>query len=298
MRNLLATTALAALMAGPMVVAANHASAAGASVGVTSVTTIDNASATGYLASNLMGKTVYTSAAADAQAIGTINDVVIGEDGSVRAVIVGAGGFIGIGEKEVAIDFKRLTMQKTGDGVRLVSALTKQELEVAPTYDGKSASASLGAQAGAGAAAVGSAISSTTKDLTDKATALVNGKKPADRAAFLADKTKVAVGSISAEQLAGAKVYDRSWNEVGVVGETVAAADGRLDAAIVDVGGFLGLGAKPVAIGLDRLDVYQDTSGKLYVATPYTQQQLEAAIAYDASVYETKRDVMRLTPGG
>ncbi|MEQ8394421.1 PRC-barrel domain-containing protein [Thalassobaculum sp.] len=298
MRNLLATTALAALMAGPMVVAANHASAAGASVGVTNVTTIDNASATGYLASNLMGKTVYTSAAADAQAIGNVNDVVIGEDGSVRAVIVGAGGFIGIGEKEVAIDFKRLTMQKTGDGVRLVSALTKQELEVAPTYDGKSASASLGAQAGAGAAAVGSAISSTTKDLTDKATDLVNGKKPADRAAFLADKTKVAVGSISAEQMAGAKVYDRSWNEVGVVGETVAAADGRLDAAIVDVGGFLGLGAKPVAIGLDRLDVYQDTSGKLYVATPYTQQQLEAAIAYDASVYETKRDVMRLTPGG
>ena len=198
----------------------------------------------------------------------------------------------------MAIDFKRLTMQKTGDGVRLVSALTKQEIEAAPTYDGKAASASLGAQAGAGAAAVGAAISSTTKGLTDKATALVSGDKPAGKAAFLTDKTKVEAGSISVAQMVGAKVYDRSWNEVGVVGETVAAADGRMDAAIVDVGGFLGLGAKPVALGLYRLDVYQDTSGKLHVATPYTQQQLEAAITYDASVYGTNRDAMRLTPGG
>lgn len=298
MRKLLATTALVALVSAPILIGADSASAKVGVAGVMNVTTITNAHASGYMASNLIGQTVYTSAAADAEAVGDINDVVIGEDGKVHAVIIGAGGFIGLGEKEVAVDFSRLKIQNGADNkVRVVAGLTKKELEAAPAVDGKVAS-SAGAAASAGVASVGSAISSTTTKLTDKATAMVNGDKKADKQAFLSDKTKVDAGSVSIKKMTGARVYDSNWNDVGEIGEVLATADGKFDAAVVDVGGFLGLGEKPVAIGLDQLEFYKDTSGDIYVATPYTEKQLESAIAYDAKVYGTKRGTMRLTPNG
>ena len=54
------------------------------------------------LASNLIGKSVYN---AQDEAIGDINDLVTDESGKVLAVLIGTGGFLGMGEKDVAIRF-------------------------------------------------------------------------------------------------------------------------------------------------------------------------------------------------
>lgn len=57
--------------------------------------------------SDLQGKTVYAS---DGANIGEINDVLVSQDGSVNAVIIGVGGFLGIGEKDVAVNMRALQL--------------------------------------------------------------------------------------------------------------------------------------------------------------------------------------------
>jgi sporulation protein YlmC with PRC-barrel domain len=57
--------------------------------------------------SDLEGKEVY---GAENESIGQINDVLVSQDGGVNAVIVGVGGFLGIGEKNVAIDISALQL--------------------------------------------------------------------------------------------------------------------------------------------------------------------------------------------
>jgi sporulation protein YlmC with PRC-barrel domain len=55
--------------------------------------------------SKLMGVDVYGS---DNQKIGDIDEVLVDKQGKIQAVVVGIGGFLGIGEKDVAIPFGQL----------------------------------------------------------------------------------------------------------------------------------------------------------------------------------------------
>jgi sporulation protein YlmC with PRC-barrel domain len=57
--------------------------------------------------SDLEGKAVY---GAEGESIGDIGDVLISQDGSVNAVIIGVGGFLGIGQKDVAVDMSALQL--------------------------------------------------------------------------------------------------------------------------------------------------------------------------------------------
>jgi sporulation protein YlmC with PRC-barrel domain len=57
------------------------------------------------MASDLIGTRVVS---ANNESIGDINDVILGRDGQIMAAVVGVGGFLGIGEKDVAVPFKTL----------------------------------------------------------------------------------------------------------------------------------------------------------------------------------------------
>ena len=84
------------------------------------------------LASNWIGKSLYNGADEN---LGDINDILIGTDGKVRAVIVGVGGFLGIGEKNVALQFDELTLARGNDGnAKVMSKATKQSLEAAAEW--------------------------------------------------------------------------------------------------------------------------------------------------------------------
>jgi len=63
---------------------------------------------------------------------------------------------------------------------------------------------------------------------------------------------------------------------------------------IVDVGGFLGIGAKEVALGMDKLKFMTDKNGKKYLYTNFTKEQLQAQTAYDKGSYAEKRDQQRM----
>ncbi len=57
--------------------------------------------------SDLQGKSVYDS---EGKSIGEINDILVSQNGSVNAVIIGVGGFLGIGEKNVAVNMSALQL--------------------------------------------------------------------------------------------------------------------------------------------------------------------------------------------
>ena len=46
--------------------------------------------------------------------IGDVNDILFEKDGRVSAVIVGVGGFLGVGEKDVAVPFNALESHREG----------------------------------------------------------------------------------------------------------------------------------------------------------------------------------------
>jgi hypothetical protein len=87
------------------------------------------------LISVFMGSTVYSSEDPESDNIGEINDLVVNEDGSITHAIVGVGGFLGIGEKDVAVPFDELKVVEKDGEIRLIYAATREQLEEAPALD-------------------------------------------------------------------------------------------------------------------------------------------------------------------
>jgi sporulation protein YlmC with PRC-barrel domain len=64
--------------------------------------------------------------------IGEIMDVLLSPDGKVNALIVGVGGFLGMGEKDVAVPFSALKHETRDGKVYLTLDTTKDALKSAP----------------------------------------------------------------------------------------------------------------------------------------------------------------------
>jgi hypothetical protein len=85
------------------------------------------------LASQFMGQAVYTAANEN---IGEINDLIMNKDLDNIVAIVGVGGFLGIGEKDVAIPIGDITaMKDENNALRLTISASKEQLEALPVFD-------------------------------------------------------------------------------------------------------------------------------------------------------------------
>lgn len=74
--------------------------------------------------------------------------------------------------------------------------------------------------------------------------------------------------------LEGAAIYDVSEEKIGTVSHVHGM--GEESQIIVDVGGFLGIGAKPVAVPVKDLDFMRDENGDVHAITGWTKDALEA----------------------
>ncbi|SPJ25137.1 PRC-barrel domain-containing protein [Palleronia abyssalis] len=84
------------------------------------------------LAGDMMGATVFS---ADGESVGDIADLIITMDGTVEGVVIGVGGFLGIGQKSVAIEMSQLQVMENEDGTpRLTTDATREDLEAAPEF--------------------------------------------------------------------------------------------------------------------------------------------------------------------
>ncbi|WP_454848363.1 PRC-barrel domain-containing protein [Rhizobium binxianense] len=84
-------------------------------------------------ANTYIGQSVYNS---NNESIGNVNDLIMKKDGGLVAAVVGVGGFLGIGEKNVAVPMEKITVaQNTQDGsVKLTTSETAESLKAAPEF--------------------------------------------------------------------------------------------------------------------------------------------------------------------
>ena len=79
-----------------------------------------------WLASDVYKADVY-----DPHKVGKVTDLMIDSNGTVTGAIIGVGGFLGVGQKDVVIPFKELKVSTRDSKDWLVLNRTKDELELA-----------------------------------------------------------------------------------------------------------------------------------------------------------------------
>jgi len=71
--------------------------------------------------------------------MGRIIEVIVDRTGQVRAAVIDFGGFLGVGNRKIAVDWNKLRFASAGDRQgRIILELTKDQVRAAPDYkDGK-----------------------------------------------------------------------------------------------------------------------------------------------------------------
>lgn len=83
---------------------------------------------TGYRASKVIGSSVVNEAG---DTVGKIDDIIVGADGKAPFVVLSVGGFLGVGDKLVALPYEQ--MRTNGKKIVLPGA-TKDSLKSLPQF--------------------------------------------------------------------------------------------------------------------------------------------------------------------
>lgn len=206
--------------------------------------------------------------------IGEVNEVILSRDGMVKAVVIGVGGFLGIGEKSVALqmtDVKFVPFGDRVDDVYLVVNATKEMLNDAPAYvpsTGVGPSAQVMPDNNAAMPDVGTTGAITNRTPLTRPEVVREGFSP------------VAPTELTAAQLTGARVYGTDDKDVGEIKRLVLNDAGQIQMAVIDVGGFLGVGERQIALTLQELNIVRDDAGNVRVYIESNQEALKAQPAY------------------
>lgn len=269
--------------------------------------------------------------------VGEINDVILSRDGQIKAVVLGVGGFLGIGEKAVAVPMQDVKFVRNGDGADdffLVVNTNKDALTSAPAYMSAEEKAAQQAAANDAAAPADTmtAPADTAADTTtpaDTTTAMTNDATPAtptddaaatpdtttaDNSAAQTDQTTTSststdsatqavtdenrtrlvrpevtrdgylaaeVAELTADKLQGARVYGPNDEDVGEVNRLILDGNGQVERVVLDIGGFLGVGERQIAVTLDELNIVRTDDGNEFrVYVDADQANLKAQPEY------------------
>ena len=216
--------------------------------------------------------------------IGEIHDVILSRDGVIESVLVDVGGFLGIGERQVALDMGSIrfvsdvSTEDDPDDFFLVINAAASQIEQAPEFHWATDQQQ---------AAVTEQAEGTAKPMAQAGdgTQLAAGPQTDNTMRIPIEREgwdKAAPEELTAEMLTGARAYDSTDDWVGEVSQLNLGADGQIDSVVVDVGGFLGIGEKPVELPLDKIDILRLSGGDdLRVYLPMTEQELEAMPTFE-----------------
>ncbi|GJD74390.1 hypothetical protein CFIICLFH_2624 [Methylobacterium goesingense] len=79
----------------------------------------------------VLGKAVRSSTGED---MGRIIDIILDKDGRPRAAIIDFGGFLGVGSRKIAVDWRAMRFTSDGKPSRLVLQLSRNQVRVSPEY--------------------------------------------------------------------------------------------------------------------------------------------------------------------
>ncbi|MFN3662921.1 PRC-barrel domain-containing protein [Yoonia sp.] len=212
--------------------------------------------------------------------VGNIDDVILSQDGELRGVLLDVGGFLGIGARTVMVDLDDLyfvaddTTPEDLNDFFVVATMSRDQLETLPEWDENQLTA-------------GFAERSYNDAGVQTGTAV--GTDQAGQPGMQADGTDQLVGyepmtteQLTAERVLGANVYDTAGDNIATVDDLVMGADGEITHAVMDVGGFLGLGSYTVALDVSELDIlWSEDNQDVRVQVSMTQEQLETLPEYE-----------------
>ncbi len=189
------------------------------------------------------------------ETIGEIESVMVDLDGKVRSVIIGVGGFLGMGERHVAVRWDSLTA--TPDGQKIVMTTTKEQLKSLAPYTYADAT---------------QRRSVFTERLANTgAPPLASGSSAMPATSF---------GTVSVSDLMGLNIRNAANETIGEIKDVVMSADGKVQEVIVGVGGFLGMGERYVSIGWNQLRIGRGSDNAFAAHISATAEQLKAMPAY------------------
>lgn len=78
---------------------------------------------------------------------------------------------------------------------------------------------------------------------------------------------------LNTQVLQDAPIYDAEDRKIGTISHVHGA--GTVTDVVLDVGGFLGIGSKPVLVNVDQLNLMRDVDGNVHGVTSWTKEQLK-----------------------
>ncbi|WP_322994189.1 PRC-barrel domain-containing protein [Castellaniella sp.] len=197
--------------------------------------------------------------------IGAINDIVMSQNGQVQGVLLDIGGFLGIGAHTVLVDTDDLYFVANTDPSGkpseffVVASLSREQLKNLPQWKDEKL------QIGYAPIAV-SVRNDTAAAVTP----------PSDPGVISHPVITSAPDAPSAQELTGASVNDSAGASIGKVRDLTLDGD-KLIGAVIDVGGFLGIGSKSVIVPIDTLTVIRKEDHSIVrIETSLTRKQLDA----------------------
>ncbi|MCW1933675.1 PRC-barrel domain-containing protein [Pararhodobacter zhoushanensis] len=228
--------------------------------------------------------------------IGEIGDVIVDGSGGVSAVVIDAGGFLGMGEHHVRIPYSDLQFVADSDDeddYYVVYTGNRDLLQDADEYDPATEETGMmslrdhsamsdDAAGGTGAMTTMPAETTMPSDADTNTTtdpAAMDDMERPDRDGLMA----VDVATITADDVQGARVYGTEQDWIGDVNDVVLGDDGRVSQVVLDIGGWLGIGEHQVALGFDQVDLRRDgDGGAVYAYVDFTKEELEAMPEWEA----------------
>jgi len=218
------------------------------------------------LLSAFMGKAVYTNEDQQSDKIGDVSDLIIGNNGLITHAVIGVGGFLGIGEKDVAVPFDDLKVIERDGDVRLIYGATREQLTAASAIDRATYQSLQNPEA------TTSRNESAVKASAANQQVAASDLAPSDEAFLTLD-----MDQILATDLIGRELYGPDDNSFGEISDLVLQNDGQTRAALIDVGGFLGIGEKTVAIPFEEIKFTKaaDGSSEPKLVAALSKEQVE-----------------------
>lgn len=236
----------------------------------------------------------------DDESIGDISDLLIDEDGQIVAVIVEVGGFLGMGQKDVAIAWDSVEHRSNddGDGREFTVDTTKNDLRNAPEYKEDQSRNPRTTQSGAaqsGQHQTGSHHQGATESGRRADTAQRPGATRMGQSSRTGEQlSKAPANAFHTDSLRGKEVHTRVGDEqAGTINDFVVDENGQILAVIVGLGGMLGIGERDVAIAWDSLEKSQDSDGDTRFTTSMTRDSLRDAPDYDRDATTSPRNAPR-----
>jgi sporulation protein YlmC with PRC-barrel domain len=225
------------------------------------------------------------------ETIGEIKSVFISPDGKVDSVMVGVGGFLGVGEREVQLAWKDLHVMDNGE--KVVVNMSKDQLKAMAAYKYKEEGWRGKVFSDRGVWTDDRRADTTTPPADTRPVATpAPARTTADNRPVTEPRTAANTapamestgdfnvhGDVSANAVIGAKIRNDNKDTVGTVNDLYLDANGAIKTVVVSVGGFLGVGAKDVAIKWS--DIKQSRDGKsLVLMTSLSKDDLKAMPDY------------------